>query len=424
MDPFLVILILAGCGAFLTGCGKQESVNREAEINIEPDIPEEDSMEDTKSPAVSYMQLKCTSGKDAIVFMEVASGNSLQSELQAISKDTKLGDFFIKCDSSQDKKCIPDFEGNEWKCTNKDHISNGCNTVDNDSFLFCRYGLGLVYIDEDGQQEGKMNALGAFCVMDLWLMEGYNTVSKEQLAMALEDAMNYGEQSKIKNFSISPFANATKFDTSILAWTNFWNYRQAEKLGEGNFTPVRAEVIKCIMAKESSMGGPGDKNSLNDVMQSLFPGDPCFWAVTTLNPYAAGKTHIGNKNDKVLYVKNLNGQIVNGSLVLGYNVNDTKIKNWFENGSWKVYSPIIGKENMTGQEYVYNYDKVDSNMSICAGIGEYAYKLNIEYGRQTEAEGVLDYNGSEEKESYVETVESYMQEMGESLDGFKKSTGS
>lgn len=99
---------------------------------------------------------------------------------------------------------------------------------------------------------------------------------------------------------------------------------------------------------------------------------------------------------------------------------DNNIKNWFENGSWKVYSKIIDDKNTVGQEYVYEYDKVDSDMSICAGIGEYAYKLNIEHGRLTEAEGVCDYNGSKNKEGYAQDVENYMQEMEKSLDGIEK----
>ncbi len=56
--------------------------------------------------------------------------------------------------------------------------------------MFCFHGYGIIYIYEDGQQEGEMKAIGAFRVMESWLEEGYDAISAERLNRALEAAQN------------------------------------------------------------------------------------------------------------------------------------------------------------------------------------------------------------------------------------------
>ena len=390
MDPLTVFLILAGCSAFLTGCGRQEEENEifivEAEPIPEKEIEDELGVEDEEGLANDSMQLKCTSGNDEIVKLKHTSGNSVQRGTEAVGIDVDM-ERFKRCNTSPDKKCNPEIEGDIWQCTDSSHTSNQCNTVKCTSFLFCKYGAGIIYVYDDGQKEGEMNAFGAFFIMEFWLEEGYSVVSEEQLASALENARNYGGQSQVKSFAPPVTDNDTKFDTSILAWTNFWNYKQRKVLGEGNYTPVRAEVVKCMVTQESTMGKKGVKNCQNDVMQSLFPGDFCFWGVTKYDPNIEGKSHMG-ENEQVIYVIDLEGETINGTLVKGYDTNDTDIYEWFEDGSWDIYSSILD-ESGEKEEYTYYYGRVTPDMSICAGVGYYAYKLNKESGRVTEAKGAM-----------------------------------
>lgn len=334
MDPVTIaVLITIGCGLFLAGCTAWEEENNENSSLWEP-IPEDEieehlGVDEDDSPIVNYAKLRCTSGGENIVLLKNTSGNRMQRGTSATNLDVDLGEGgFIVCSTSSDKKCIPEIEENEWLCTNKNHTSNGCSEVTCTSFLFCMYGFGMIYVEESGQEEGEMKAFGAFYVMELWLNEGYDVVAEEQLTIALEDAKNYGGQNQVGNFK-TYFENATKFDTSILAWTNFWNVKLKEELGEGNFTPVRAEVIKCMMAKESTMGDEGRKNSMRDVMQCLFPGDPGIWAITKIDPFASGKSHQGI-SEQVINIEQIDGSCVNGSLPpSGYNKNDTKLQEWF-----------------------------------------------------------------------------------------------
>ena len=308
--------------------------------------------------------------------------------------------------------------------------------------MFCLHGYGIIYVYEDGQQEGEMKAIGAFRVMELWLEEGNNMISAERLNRALEDARNYGEQKSIKNFNDckekkienidESQVQYTEFDTSILAWTNFWNARQMKLLGAGNYTPVRAEIIKCIMMKESSMGTNGRKNGIRDVTQSLFHGDPTIWVITKLDPYAEGKTHEGeDRNSQVIDVifeeKEVgeNGEEKNkveyGDIPPEFEPNDVRYQEWFDSGEWKIYSEVI--TNQEGQCYTYYHEKVSPDMSICSGIGVYSYYLNKLNGLESEAKALAGYKGStveSENREYVEKIEDYMNSMGENLDGYDK----
>ena len=133
--------------------------------------------------------------------------------------------------------------------------------------------------------------------------------------------------------------------------------------------------------------------------QSLFHGDPTIWVITTLDPRAEGKTHIG---------KDRTSQVI-----------DVRYQEWFDNGEWKIYSEVITNQN--GQCYKYYHEKVFSDMSICSGIGVYSYYLNELNGTMSEAEALARYKGSTDESvnrTYVEKIEYYMNSMGESLGGY------
>lgn len=449
MDPIMAVFILVGFSALLAGCAGPENKNK-VHLEIEPiqPITEEDSQnellqkEENQKTTNENMMVKCTSGGEKVIPLMDANGDYVQNGEGEIETDINLGEEgFSQCCTPPDEniKCMPDIENNRWQCTDEKCTSNACNTVNSDSFMFCLHGYGIIYVYEDGQQEGEMQAFGAFRVMELWLEEGYNTISAERLKRALEDARNYGEQKSIKNFNDcagkkikdidEKQVQFTEFDTSILAWTNFWNARQMKLLGAGNYTPVRAEIIKCIMMKESSMGTNGEKNGKRDVTQSLFHGDPTIWVITKLNPYAEGKTHEGDDpNSQVIDVifeekKVENGEeknkVENGSIPPEFEPNDVRYQEWFDNGGWKIYSEVI--TNQEGQCYKYYHEKVFSDMSICSGIGVYSYYLNELNGLTSEAKAAARYKGSKvesENREYVEKIEYYMNSMGESVDGY------
>ena len=427
MEPITAVLILLGLSAFLTGCAQSETKNKKTvQLEIEP-ITEDDAekavqREGNTRQTNSNVMVKCTSGGEKVIPLMDANGDYVQGGEAEIETDINLGEEgFSQCSTPPDEniKCMPDIENNRWQCTDENCISNACNTVNSDSIMFCLHGYGIIYVYEDGQQEGEMKAIGAFRVMELWLEEGYNTISAERLNRALEDAGNYGEQKSVKNFG-GDEEKYTKFDTSILAWTNFWNARQMELLGVGNFTPVRAEIIKCIIRKESSMGTDENRNGKRDVTQSLFHGDPTIWVITMFDPRAEGKTHDGDDpNSQVIDVIFENGTKDNGSIPpKGFNKNDVKYQKWFDNGEWKIYSEVI--TNQEGQYYTYHHVNVSPDMSVCSGTGVYSHYLNNLNGSVSETEAVAGYKGGSEaeKRDYVKVIEGFMNSMGESLDGY------
>lgn len=62
---------------------------------------------------------------------------------------------FKECKTSADKLCKPEIEGKVWKCPDQNHTVNDKHTVSCETFMFCLYGIGIVYIKEDGQVQGK-----------------------------------------------------------------------------------------------------------------------------------------------------------------------------------------------------------------------------------------------------------------------------
>jgi hypothetical protein len=87
-----------------------------------------------------------------------------------------------------------------------------------------------------------------------------------------------------------------EFDPLIIAWSNYWTHKLAIGTFGNRFTSfrIRPDVMKAILYKESSAGSPRNvfgRNNRNDVMQTLFPGDPNLWIYAGINPGVGGFYH-------------------------------------------------------------------------------------------------------------------------------------
>lgn len=155
MDPIMAVFILVGFSALLAGCAGPEDDN-EFHLEIEP-IPEEESekevgKENDDSPGNSNMTLKCTSS-EVTTMLNSASGYNFQGGRIATECDISFKNF-ESCNYSQDHICKPDIDGDAWKCADNSHAANGHHGVNCNTFMFCRYGLGIVYITDSGQSAG------------------------------------------------------------------------------------------------------------------------------------------------------------------------------------------------------------------------------------------------------------------------------
>lgn len=178
MDPFLVILILAGCGAFLTGCGKQESVNREAEINLEPEsstggwepqpddetendvMDELDGQENIGEPVVVGAEVICSNGEGSEDVLLLLGNGDNDVDMVGLKKMTKKD--ILLSNENKFKYCkffasdCPGVEvkDNTWQLYNpKDDLGEDKNELDyNLSFMFCTKGWGIIYFKDSGQE--------------------------------------------------------------------------------------------------------------------------------------------------------------------------------------------------------------------------------------------------------------------------------
>ncbi len=158
MDPITIgILIMIGCGLFLAGCTAHEEENNENFSLWEPipeDMIEAHLGDDDDSPANNNMELKCTCSEGNVTTLKSASGYSAQGGIMGTDVDIEF-ESFIRCDTSIDHICKPEIEGSTWKCADENHTSNSHHQVTCDAFMFCRYGVGIVYITDAGQIQGK-----------------------------------------------------------------------------------------------------------------------------------------------------------------------------------------------------------------------------------------------------------------------------
>jgi len=219
-----------------------------------------------------------------------------------------------------------------------------------------------------------------------------------------------GEKKSVNNFDwskatpiISDFRdkgqNYKKFDTEILAWTNYWNDRKAMSHSSG-FKAVDPNVVKAILLVESSFGNDPKKNGTRDVMQSLYPGDPEFWLAAGLDP--KGKGHVSNRFGKynpkyagVTFVDVIqigNNKINNDAEMNQEPINTTERKNMGFGTGLKLVRDVVSTTGggAKGNEYFVDYRKVTTRMSIAVGVAQLAYKTNLKGAKRA---GALAYNG-------------------------------
>lgn len=159
MDPVTIaVLVTIGCGLFLAGCASQEKENDELSFEWQP-IPEDQYEEhlrrdEDNSPAGNNMQSKCTCSEGNITTLKSTSGYDAQGGIMGTDVDINFINF-KKCDTSIDGICKPEIDGEMWKCADESHVTNEHHQVTCDAFMFCRYGVGIVYITDNGQIQGK-----------------------------------------------------------------------------------------------------------------------------------------------------------------------------------------------------------------------------------------------------------------------------
>lgn len=156
MDPVTIALFfMAGCALLLGGCGAQKEENETFSLEWEP-IPEEkiEIDEENDSQANNNMTLKCICSPGNETTLKSTTGYDSQGGILGTEADIEFYTF-KECKTSADKLCKPEIEGKVWKCPDQNHTVNENHTVSCETFMFCLYGIGIVYIKEDGQVQGK-----------------------------------------------------------------------------------------------------------------------------------------------------------------------------------------------------------------------------------------------------------------------------
>ena len=230
-----------------------------------------------------------------------------------------------------------------------------------------------------------------------------------QLEAAIEYVANYGENTEIKEFTIGQFANhdnAGKFDSDILAWVNFWNYKiSSDPRTYPNQMQIRPEIIKAMIAQESSYGVGNDfKNSRRDIMQSLFPGDYNLWIAADKNPLEEGRYHYYD-GEKLVDV--IGAYRNDASLPVSFTAGTIKNVYGRDNGFGLLDSVITTGGGDSGTEYQVDYTQVTHRMSIAFGVGFVAHNVNA---YDSEAQGVGKYGPS--VEAYVDAINKKLIELG------------
>lgn len=131
---------------------------------------------------------------------------------------------------------------------------------------------------------------------------------------------------------------------------------------------------------------------------------------TVSNGYAPGKSHFGSKS-QAISATDLDGNVVNVPIYYLGTPSQNE-KDWFGNGEWKVLERTLSVD--TNGEYHYYYDKVTPDMSIAVGIGWYAYKMNEEFGRLSERDGVYKYNDGGDPD-YMTKIDEKISYLGDNL---------
>lgn len=210
-------------------------------------------------------------------------------------------------------------------------------------------------------------------------------------------------------------SNDTTFHDEILAWTNFWNHRITNYSVNPypNKTLIRANVVKAIIAQESSMGTWTSKNLTRNVMGCLFAGDPTLWIASAINPLVSGKYHLNASGQPAITVRFLDKKTTepDGTLIDSYDANETRSYR-FGTGL-RLLDPVILTTGggSSGNEYLIEYSAMSVRMGIAIGVGTLAYKINVAAGG-SEKNGVMSYGTGA---GYDVVINQHLSELGAGL---------
>lgn len=292
------------------------------------------------------------------------------------------------------------------------------------SILFCKHG-GIIYPKTSGQIRSMEEALA---YMDLYLQ---GEMSEAEIEKYIIYVSQHCKQSiaKIVSGDMQGRDIQNNLDKYILAWSYYWNSKIMDgAFGDGRIT-IRPDVVKAMIMDESSWGTDPSHNGLNDVMQSLLPGDYALWILSGYDPTIEGRSHQGS-SEQVVFVVN-GEEYLQASMRSEFNYfYDDKgtitmtAHDGFGDGLGILRNNVLsiigesgeevplGLENFKG-EYLIHYDAETPNMSIACGIGYLASNIEKE---KSERGGVAAYNGggAEEKtgEPYVDKINRCLGELG------------
>lgn len=181
-------------------------------------------------------------------------------------------------------------------------------------------------------------------------------VSDAQLKASLQYASEHGNRTDIGSLSSrnnemgkNDIRDYDRYDTEILAWTNYWNETLKD---EYKFVRISPETVKAMMYTESKLGYYHGSDTLNgsvDVMQVLDDRNPAIHRLAAEGAF--------DENEGASY----------GLPRSGYGL----LKKLYPNG-------------------VYDNSNATVNMSISAGIRWLGYKQAL---KSSESLGVIAYNG-------------------------------
>jgi hypothetical protein len=228
------------------------------------------------------------------------------------------------------------------------------------------------------------------------------SLSKAKINNAISYAADHGEITSVNSLNNSLNNNYDRYDTEILAWTNYWNNSLEDTEG---FDKIDANYVKAIMYVESKMGYAKEaKNSNNDVMQALFPGDPSFWTQSRINSgtfYGLYHTitskgiykDTDGDGDKE-YITNyfINTILTNGKETTASLYAPSKyLKTSVDGSEYGIPESGYGLLKTVIEEGTYNYNNVTPTMSIAFGVRWYEYR-KIGYENDSIG-GMVAYNG-------------------------------
>ena len=257
------------------------------------------------------------------------------------------------------------------------------------------------YLKGEGISEEELNEIIS------WVAENCGLTVKDMIQGQFSEAASTEAHERSK-----------MFDEQIIAWTYYWNVKiQEDVTFETKFT-IDPNVVKAIIAQESSFGSNAlkeAKNPTRNVMQSLATGNDTVWVASGINPYHDNMFCVGDKiafkmlDGTVEIDGDLTGGSVHSDLTTVY-MDKTKFNEYRKAQHYNDFDILksifeIGEDG----RYMVVFDNVTTNMSIATGIGCLANKIVDE--DENMYLGVRDYN-SKENNNYPELINGHLEDMG------------